>query len=1015
MALDLHRSIFAFIAACAVVPATGQWWMRGWGSPADDRIEAMEPMPGGDVVVVGSFSGFFDLQDTLLVTQGVTDAFVARVNGGGTVVWARRIGGSGVDRALDVAVDANGNVAIVGQFAGTMQVGGTTLASNNGSLDGFAALCDANGNFQWAAAMGSAQNADRASAVALAPDGSVLIGGDFSHTALFGGSSLTSAFDNLLNAPGIDVFLARYNPAGVFQWVRQGSATLEEECVGVACDNTGAAYFTGRFSDAIAFQQTHPNTLDDAIFLVKFDANGNEVWFRRVCGAITNQVADVEWKANALFVAGHQTGNTVFFGPVNTPVGSNYANSAFILKVDASGTLADQWTYGSDNLIGTVDLCIGDTALVIGGWFECILTQGADENGAGLFMSIGVRNNWVAELGLGSMQHGFVQQFGSHYPGGMTAISLADDEVITAAGVYRGDLLVASIDTLFDAMPELSVEAANLDATVCGDTAYGDFIGLDSIALFDAFIMKALPRERSIYDIFQRQADTCDLSTLPMGRVGPDLNTIMVGDTGFACGNSGFLSGFPFSGHVAPFHGTNGPWVHGVWQDGYPGSGHSADTLEHLWFDGSTDNGCYTFSDSIWGSSWPFPPSPTITDDQGVNVNCTACAPLILCLPTTPELTATLPDSSLYFEWVLPGGATSNDTVVIANASGIYTATLTNAFGCVGGASIEVTLQPVSPLDSLTALIQFIFPEDADNNDTIVKCSGGSVDGNVFHTIYENGVAITSDPAGIAALDSVFSGGGGFQTTHALPISINPGSASATITGEGWYVWEYHYYLSNFPCDSDLFVFVARDSIYVDTIFTVYANVYISGGIRICPGDTLELTAVTSDPGALAWTGAGIVSDTTAAVVLVTEPGYYAVELTPLDTGECIYGSADSHLITLDPAPFISMIPTSGLICPGDSVMIVSSLNGAFQWYGPTGPIGSGSNTFYASEPGTYFVVLTSLIGCGLASNTVEVVNYSALHKRLPATGALQWRFRCAERERPRRSRAGAVVATVER
>ncbi len=975
----VHRSSLVVAAIVASLLANGQYWMRGWGSLADDRIEAMEPLPGGDVIAVGSFSGFFDMQDTVIVTQGVTDGFVARVDGSGSVVWVRAIGGAGVDRALDVTVDGNGNVAVVGQFAGTMVVGGTTLTSNAGSLDAFVALYNATGTLQWATAMGGPGNADRASAVALAPNGSVLVGGDFSHTALFGGSPLTSAFDNLLNAPGIDVFLARFSNTGSFQWVRQGSASLEEECISVACDNAGAAYFTGRYTGDITFQQLHANAQDDAIFLVKFDAAGNEVWYRRITGAITNQAADLEWDGSSLYMAGYQSGSAIVFGNTNTPIGSNYPNSAFLLKVDAAGAVQDQWTFGSESLVGAVDLCIGDTAIAIGGWFECTLSQGEDEHGAGLFFSIGPRNDWIAEIGLGSMQHGFVQQIGRHFPGGLNAVSLGDDEAIVAAGVYRAELIVAGIDSIMDPVPMLPMTGINEGTEICSDPYYGDFYSLDSIGLFDAFIVEAFPRGRSIYDVFRRDPGPCNLQTLPLGTVGPLIPPdVMVGDTAFACGGGVFAVGFPFPSLTEPSYGANAPWSQVVWSDGSTGAGNSVDTLEQLWATGSTVDGCYAFSDTVWGGYWPNPGSINITDDQGVNITCTDCEDIVVCLPTNPELTVGFLDSSIVsFEWVTPGGTIPGDTTITATASGFYYVFGYNAFNCANAVQVEVILQPVSSLDSLTALLEFDFPDDTDGNDTIRMCGSGTVNGTVDHTIFENGVQVTSDPPGITALDSVFTGTYVFQTTSMLPITINPGVVSATVTGEGWYTWEYHYYLSNFPCDSDLFLFVARDSIYVDTIQTNYTNVFISGTILMCAGDTVDLVAVTTDPGALAWTGPGIVGDTTAAMVQITQPGYYAIELTPTDTGACTYGSADTHLINLDPAPFITMLPANGLICPGDSIQVVVTGVGAYQWYGPTGPIGAGAPELYVSEPGGYYVVMIGPAGCGQASNVVDVVNYS--------------------------------------
>lgn len=973
MARSLLVAFFAGAWVCCV--AQGGYWMRGFGSQADDRVAAMEPLPGGDVIIAGSFSEFFQMHDTLLVTQGVTDAFVARIGDEGEVVWARSIGGPGVDRALDVAVDDAGRIAVVGQYSLSLQAGAYTLNSNNGSLDGFVARLDADGNVLWAASMGSPQNGDRASAVALAPDGSVLVGGDFSHTADFGGSSLTSAFNNLLNAPGTDVFLVRFSTGGALQWVRQGSAALEEECVAVACDGVGAAYMTGRYTDDITFQQLHANSQDDAAFVVKFDDAGNEAWFRRIAGGVVNRTADIEWHGSALYLAGHQSGNSIVFGQGNTPIGSLYPNSAFVVQFNDAGTVEDQWSFGSDNAIGAVDLSIGDTALVVGGWFECFLTQGEDDFGAGLFLSLQGQDHWIAELGTGGLGLGYVQQFGGHFQTTFNAVSLGDDERITAAGSYNKELIVAGVDSIVDVVPMAPVSGINDEMIICGDSTYGDFFMLDSLGKQDAYVVRSFMRERKIFDVFDRS--TCDLSQRPSPTFKPIPPAVMIADTAFACGTAAYEMKPPFPTVFAPEGGSVAPWVHIVWQDGSFGTANGTDTLELLSATLTYGDDCYQVSDSGWASAWPGPPTPTISDDQGINTDCTACQDIVLCLPTNPELTGSPADTSLSYFWTRPDGTQVNDSIITAQTSGYYLFTTTNALGCGSSVEVQVILQPVSPLDNLTAEFEFLFPDDTDGNDTIVLCGGESVNGLVVHTIFQNGVEVGADPPGITAIDSVFTGSLGFLSTSMLPISMNPGIVTATAVNEGWYVWEYHYYLSNEPCSNDTYSFSARDSIYVDTLQTIYSTGYITGPILMCAGDTVTLDAVVDAAGTLDWGGDGIVGDTTAQSVQVVSPGYYELVFTPFDTSACVYGAADSHLINLDPAPYVTMVPADGLICPGDSVMLTSTETGAYQWYGPAGPLGSNSNVLYASVPGDYFVVLTGPAGCGQASNVLTVVNYS--------------------------------------
>lgn len=99
-------------------------------------------------------------------TLGGADAFVARVNADGGVVWASLFGGSGVDMVLSVGVDSEGNALVAGYFESTAATFGTgagaivlyNAASDGGgpSADAFALKLSAAGTLLWAVQLGGA-------------------------------------------------------------------------------------------------------------------------------------------------------------------------------------------------------------------------------------------------------------------------------------------------------------------------------------------------------------------------------------------------------------------------------------------------------------------------------------------------------------------------------------------------------------------------------------------------------------------------------------------------------------------------------------------------------------------------------------------------------------------------------------------------------------------------------------------------------------------------------------------
>jgi gliding motility-associated-like protein len=76
--------------------------------------------------------------------------------------------------------------------------------------------------------------------------------------------------------------------------------------------------------------------------------------------------------------------------------------------------------------------------------------------------------------------------------------------------------------------------------------------------------------------------------------------------------------------------------------------------------------------------------------------------------------------------------------------------------------------------------------------------------------------------------------------------------------------------------------------------------------------------------------------------------------------------------------PFVTMSPSTGLICPNDSVMLVSTGSGNFAWQGPSGPIGGNSSTIYAHQAGTYYCIVTNAYNCSLISNSVLITQYNS-------------------------------------
>jgi len=108
-----------------------------------------------------------------------------------------------------VAIDASGNVIVVGQFSGIVDFGGGPIAATVGGWDIFIAKYDAVGGYLWSKRFG---DSDDQWLTSVAVDGAenILVTGYFHGGVDFGGGNLVSTDE--------DIFLAKFDPAGGYQW-----------------------------------------------------------------------------------------------------------------------------------------------------------------------------------------------------------------------------------------------------------------------------------------------------------------------------------------------------------------------------------------------------------------------------------------------------------------------------------------------------------------------------------------------------------------------------------------------------------------------------------------------------------------------------------------------------------------------------------------------------------------------------------------------------------------------------
>ena len=173
-------------------------WVEGIGADGAEftRGGGIGLGSDGSVYVQGSFSNTILVGNDVLVSQGFTDVFVAKLDSDGDELWGVRGGGDGTNFSAALAVDANGNALATGYVDGTGTFADEPIATQG--RDGYFAVFDSAGDLVTVELLGGTGQ-DAGTGIAARADRFAATG-SFRGTASFGDLDLTST-------GGSDVFV----------------------------------------------------------------------------------------------------------------------------------------------------------------------------------------------------------------------------------------------------------------------------------------------------------------------------------------------------------------------------------------------------------------------------------------------------------------------------------------------------------------------------------------------------------------------------------------------------------------------------------------------------------------------------------------------------------------------------------------------------------------------------------------------------------------------------------------
>ena len=244
----------------AKLDAAGNYvWAVQMGDGQAARAMSLAVDAAGNVYVAGffrSYSARFGAAIILFNSSADSEAFVAKLDGAtGQWLWARRAGGTGSDSIGEVAVNAAGEVYVIGSAeSSAADFGPFTL----NSPVAFLAKLSPAGVWLWARPVGSGAVAAVLS-LCLDGQGGLYVAGLFwAPSATFGATTLTT--HGIVGAPqartGGEVFVAKTTDVGPWLWAVQGDALTHQNLVtgagGLSLDGTGHLYLAGSYQSTAA-------------------------------------------------------------------------------------------------------------------------------------------------------------------------------------------------------------------------------------------------------------------------------------------------------------------------------------------------------------------------------------------------------------------------------------------------------------------------------------------------------------------------------------------------------------------------------------------------------------------------------------------------------------------------------------------------------------------------------------------------------------------------------------------
>jgi hypothetical protein len=362
----------------------------------------------GNVYVVGNATGSFGSE----INQGTQDVFLTKYDSAGNKVWTKLLGSADTASGFGVTVDSSGKVIVAGSVTGQL-----TPTAIGGGTDSFVAKYDGDGNQLWERQVAPLSN-DQANGVSVDSSGNVYVAGQVA--GMIGAGAVS--------AGGQDAYLTKLDSSGKLVFQRQfGSAGTDSATATAVADDGNVIVASVQDGHAILTKYSSADNSSDPI------------WQQDLGDLQGGSISGLTVSGGKVYVSGTTANGALDAGGAATVANaSSGGTDAFVFQAADNGASVspDFVSY-----VGTADSEQGGGVTVVNG--TIYLSGTTTGTFAGQIRTVtGTHNMFVAAIGAdGSPQ--WAQQYGG-LEGQSQGFAIAADaqgsSVLDALKLGRGDL-----------------------------------------------------------------------------------------------------------------------------------------------------------------------------------------------------------------------------------------------------------------------------------------------------------------------------------------------------------------------------------------------------------------------------------------------------------------------------------------------------------------------------------------------------------------------------------------------